>query len=240
MSSDTKTKPAKLETLYARVTAERDEWQKKINDAHRRFVDAANESPETAGGAWAAYRKAVHNAQNALPETMPAPEGPPMPSSGWLDQEYEHLTGWAPHIAAGTVEATVSGGSGVRRLDPEEREDFQKRAAAYHENVARHQQLLEDYVIWHRVMTHDERVEHGGSGGYASKIDDYAERAKAWSNATGQQAVPGPCAANQYGFARPYPVPRVPNPYSSGRPTLQMPVPVESFDAALSAALDAA
>lgn len=79
---------------------------------------------------------AAHARDPYMPNTLPRLRG----SYDALYAEYQWLDGWAPSIAADTVAGVASGsvgvGAPVRPLTAEERAEYDRRFAAYAEDVA--------------------------------------------------------------------------------------------------------
>ncbi|HKS45293.1 MAG TPA: hypothetical protein VJT49_09280 [Amycolatopsis sp.] len=209
-----------------------------ISTAWERFVKAVNTDPDTALAAWIGYRVTTAAALAEHPEYLPQPQTPPSTDHTTLRTEYEYLHNWAPSIRSGTVEG-IGSSTTVRLVTAEERANYERRAAAYPAALQTHERRIQDLAIWYRLMTPGEREELGPDGNYAAQLDDYEQRAQAFTDYSGAQLYPNPRPTDTCGFAPPNIVPPFAGIAQMRMPPLQLPALVESFDQALTQALNA-
>lgn len=124
-------------------------------DAWSTFTTAARTGSgaaivETYRDYWRARTAALayHAGNPDMPQRGP---GNPGGADAWraLQDEYQHLTNWAPSIRSGTVVQTAAAGDGARLLTADERGDFERRAEAYHRQRESWDTAVREFDLYH-------------------------------------------------------------------------------------------
>lgn len=227
-------------TPRQRLLAEKAVREEELRAAWASFVDDVKGFPGQAPGSWATYRLLVATVQAWLPPYQPLPPGPGQPGGcQTLRLRHQVVFGMAKALKEGRIEGNAHD-EFVRSLTTSERTGFAEAIAEYRQAVADHQQTIEDYSIWHRLMTTDEREKFGYDGGrLADRLPQYAERAQEFRDRTGQPAFSDAQPSDQYGLPLPNPDPTFSTSSSQGLPTpaLVLPFTPGTLDDAITAAL---